>query len=336
MLPVVTPVAVEVGTDLIYEGPEEDWQVFKTYLSQMRDKIKDQTGVGVPGVRIRANETDLPGTTYVIMLDEVPIVSGKIEKDMRYCPAIPADLSALGIPTSEIVEVINPLTGNNGCWIGRDYWDLLADKKFDLWPDPILYMVNHLEAVIRRNLDMFFGIQEVENLLEYWEEIPEAASLIKAALPDSASRFQFARALRQLVKDRVPINHWEEILKAIEDLELATKDISELVYSMRLKLKEYLPGNSPKMNRIELTQQIEDQIAKWIHNVDDKKFFAIPPEETQDLLSEIRELVTWVNKHSVLVAQNTELRPYIRRLVELEFPDLMVISNEELLPQKGC
>ena len=44
------------------------------------------------------------------------------------------------------------------------------------------------------------------------------------------------------------------------------------------------------------------------------------------------ELVGTPDRKLVLVVQYAELRPFLRRLVELEFPHLMAISQEELLP----
>src|SRR5690606_932537 len=80
MLPVVTPLAMEVGAGLVplVEG-EKGSAVDRA--AEIRDRIVRSTGVRVPGVRFRGNDSDLPPDTYLLMLDEVPLVMGSIPED---------------------------------------------------------------------------------------------------------------------------------------------------------------------------------------------------------------------------------------------------------------
>ena len=158
--------------------------------------------------------------------------------------------------------------------------------------------------------------------------------MIKEVLPDQASRFRFARVLRALVKERVSITSWEDILETVRESGLATKNESEVVRLVRLKLREYLPGNTLGSRRLPLPPETERKIAPWIWRENGKAFLSLPPEETQELLSDIRGLVDPNDKKIVLVTHDAELRPFIRRLVELEHPDLMVISQDELISEE--
>ncbi|MCI0421739.1 MAG: FHIPEP family type III secretion protein, partial [Acidobacteria bacterium] len=177
MLPVVTPIAVEIGQRLIPEEAGSEWSLIKSYLPEMRDRIQNEMGVRVPGVRIRGNETDLPLDSYLIILDEVPIVMGYVEVTRRYCVASPETLQGLGIPDEALIESSHPLTGELGCWLEPDYWELVTSKGFELWAEPLVYMIYHLEAVLRRNLADFLGVQEVENLIESWEQTEKGEAL---------------------------------------------------------------------------------------------------------------------------------------------------------------
>ena len=334
MLPVVTPIAIEISQDLIPEGPDKDWALLQKYFPEMRQRIKEETGVNLPGVRVRGNEYGLPDETYIIMLDEVPLVSGNVRTKMCYCPVSLEKLQFLGIPDQLPEEAPHPLNGEPGCWVSRDHWEMITNKGLELWDDPLLYMVYHLEAVLRRNLADFLGIQAVENLLWDWEQAERGSSLIKEVLPDQASRFRFARVLRALVKERVSITSWEDILETVRESGLATKNESEVVRLVRLKLREYLPGNTLGSRRLPLPPETERKIAPWIWRENGKAFLSLPPEETQELLSDIRGLVDPNDKKIVLVTHDAELRPFIRRLVELEHPDLMVISQDELISEE--
>ena len=61
------------------------------------------------------------------------------------------------------------------------------------------------------------------------------------------------------------------------------------------------------------------------------------PEECQSLLSDIRNQIADYGSYKkiALMVQSAEARPFLRELTELEFPDLMIISQEEVLPESN-
>ena len=73
-------------------------------------------GVYIPGIRVRGNEGDLPADSYIIMLDEVPLVMGTIAIGQFYCPLPPAQLLAWGVPESDVTAYAQP-GGLPGCWV---------------------------------------------------------------------------------------------------------------------------------------------------------------------------------------------------------------------------
>jgi tetratricopeptide (TPR) repeat protein len=328
-LPIVNPIAVEIDMKVLPEGPDSEWKLFKTYIPDMRTRIQNDMGVKIPGIRIRGNDTDLQSGSYLIMLDEVPVQMGFLESDKVYCVASLETLEAIKIPESALLTKPHPLTAIPGFWVDNQYKDILIDNGYDVWDDPLLFMIYHLEAILRRNLAQFLGLQEVEKLLSQWQETEEG-DLVKAVLSNSEAKQYVARLLRALVKENVPVKSWEKIMEAIRDKELMENDINAMVNRVRLQLKEELPGNNAYTKLINLPFEIENQIANWIWPQNKKTYLAIPPEDTQELLSQIRELVNSNDVNQVLVVQKSEVRPFVRRLVELEYPFLMVLSQEEL------
>lgn len=331
--PIITPVVVEMARDLIPEDTGENWPVLKTYIPEMRERIEQEMGVVTPGVLLRARE-DLPGQNYLILLDEIPLVMGQAKIDERYCLAAPAELHQLGIPDQALLAAAHPVTGSPGCWVAREYWSTVVGRQLPLWEDPLQWMIVDLEAVLRANLADFLGVQEVENLIEKWANSESGAESITATLPDQASRLRFARVLRALVKEGVPITPWTEILAAAQNYASdhpGQSDLNQIVSAVRLQLKRLLTGNHPEAKRLELPSDLETLLSPWLQRQAGKTFLAMPPEETQDFLSAMRELIDSTSRNQVLVTRNAELRPFLRRLVELEFPRLAVMTQEELL-----
>jgi flagellar biosynthesis component FlhA len=114
-------------------------------------------------------------------------------------------------------------------------------------------------------------------------------------------------------------------------VELPHDDVHEAVRAVRCRLKPHLPGNSVRKGREFIPTCIENRVARWVVEQGSKLFLAIPPEETRALLSEFREFAQAHNDDAVIVRE-ARIRPFVRRLLELEFPHIVVLSEEELLP----
>src|SRR5262249_27378944 len=140
----VTPIAVEVASDLVPLVERKDSDELSEELSKLvadtRTSIRTQLGLNTPGIRFRGNEGDLPAGNYIIMINEVPRVLGKVFFDCRFFAASQEVLSRLdltGEPASD------PLTGEIGVWIGEAGWSKLQGEDFK-YQTPMQYMMWHL------------------------------------------------------------------------------------------------------------------------------------------------------------------------------------------------
>jgi hypothetical protein len=81
-----------------------------------------------------------------ILLDEIPAATGSVQPNMRFCPSSADRLVELGISTTSLIEAPHPLTAQPGCWVDRDSWDRVESLRVELWPDPLIDVVYHLES----------------------------------------------------------------------------------------------------------------------------------------------------------------------------------------------
>ncbi len=326
----VLPIILEIGEGLIPPDTSSNWVLLKSYIPEMRERIQHEMGVEISHVRVRLG--NLSWNEYNILLDENLFVwKGHVLLNNRYCPHSLEMLQALDIPKHALVEAQHPLTGASGCWIPPEYYDLVVNHKLELWTEPLVFIVSHLEAVIRRNLAKFLGMQEVDNLLDTWEQDAKNLSRIASMKHDGQAQWYIARVLRMLVQEQVPITKWQNIFEALQEPALMSGDSSELLRTVRLKLKQLLPGNTPMMERFELPPECENSLASGLRHEHGGTYFTAPPAETFQLLSLIREKVRSSGRNFVVVTRNAELRPFIWLLLEAEFPFLMVLSQEEAL-----
>src|SRR5262249_44049749 len=165
---VATPIALELGTKLVPEDAGDDWSLLTSQLPTMRNRVREKTGVRVPGVRVWLNETDWMSDCYRILLDEIPVVLGTVNPGKRYTPASPAALERIGIPAEAVEEAANPVNGEPGCWVAPDHWKRIEENGVELWADLLEFVTRNLEAVLLANLASFVGVQEVDNLIEEW------------------------------------------------------------------------------------------------------------------------------------------------------------------------
>ncbi len=332
----ILPIILEIGDELIPEDTRtENWSLFTRLIPEMRNRIKEEMGVTTTGIRVRhlsSVPSKLPSySDYRILLDEVPVMEGRVRLDRKFCPNTPEEIESAGIAIDKQERAENPHTGAMGYWLDEDSARQAIEHKLEIWDEPLSYVVQHLEAVLRRNLANFLGIQEVETILEEHAKTSEGEQQIASALPDRQTRVHFARLLRTLVKENTPITNIGEILQTFRELQLNSGNLDEAVRQFRLRNKSILPGNRPKVQRFELSPGWEEMVNGWVRMVDGKTKFTPPPDKAHELIQEIGQLVTSPNQNSVLVVRNHQTRPFLRRLLENRFPGLMVMSDEELV-----
>ncbi|RYE91828.1 MAG: EscV/YscV/HrcV family type III secretion system export apparatus protein, partial [Oxalobacteraceae bacterium] len=119
MLPVVTPIALEVAGNLIplVEDTGGGNRFLGEMVPMMRDGLFYELGVKFPGIRVRGNESDLAAGTYIIMINEIPLVSGNVALDKVLVNDTVDRLSLLNIQGE---EATNPANGSECAWIPQE------------------------------------------------------------------------------------------------------------------------------------------------------------------------------------------------------------------------
>jgi tetratricopeptide (TPR) repeat protein len=237
-VPLLTPIYLELGQALIPEDQStERWSLFTKLLPEMRTRIESDTGVKVPGVRVRPSE-ELDADEYRIMLDEVVVAWNAVRPGFRFSPASSSSLQEAGIPGSAMSRASNPRGGQEGHWVANEYADALIEADIELWPEPLTFSVYHLEEILRENLADFFGVQEAENVLATWT-IGDGVDQVTRTIPsDPRTRLRLARTLRSLVRLRLPIADAKGIAETFQSMAAKDRSIDEIVEALRVRSKQ--------------------------------------------------------------------------------------------------
>ncbi|MCA9553563.1 MAG: type III secretion system export apparatus subunit SctV [Myxococcales bacterium] len=334
MLPVVTPIALEVAADLIplVEDTGEGSKFLGEMIPMMRDGLFYELGVRFPGIRVRGNETDMPPGSYLIMINEIPLVMGTVSQDKVLVNDTVERLRLLNIDGE---PATNPANGNECAWVDAQYQDVAEQAGLTTW-DASGYIVLHLSSVLRKNGAEFVGIQETMNMLEQLEQAFPA--LVKETVPKVVSPFQLTDILRRLIEEEISIRDLRSILQALAEWGQVEHDTVMLTEYVRAALKRYI---SHKYTRGQntlivylLDPQIEETVRSSIQHTSSGSYLALEPEITQEILSAVRTEVGSLppTAQNPVILTTMEIRRYFRKLVELEFPHLAVLSYQELSP----
>jgi tetratricopeptide (TPR) repeat protein len=354
--PVATPIILEVAELIVpkVDSRSDGGTFLDEMIPAMQGRIEQSTGVRVPGVRGRRYKDAPTLSSYKISLNEVAVAHGILLMDKHYCRADPALLHAAGIAIVQAMS--DPRTGQAGAWIEPIYAEAAVTAGYAVLTDTDL-LIAHLESLLRQNLAMFLSIQEVDSLISkktrpqqqhrfYSPEPTNATSdgkeneasrdrevlqtLLANIAPeqDQEARICFARLLRALVRDGVPIVDWHTLLAALQGQGLTVANLDAAVRTSRSALKAYLPGNRPDTLRLPLPGSIEEAVARAINGNDS----LVSAPQFSDWLDTISSLLSVLPSQAVLVVQRQELRPIVRRMIRAAFPELMVVAEEELLP----
>jgi tetratricopeptide (TPR) repeat protein len=322
---------VEIGWGLVPEDTGPTWSLFSVEIPGMRSRVESELGVRVPGIWVRASN-DIATNGYGVLLNDFPFVRRvSVPLELRYSTAPPGALgSAEG--DGSVLATTDPVSGAPASWVTPAVGERLEREGFPAAREPLAYVVRHLEAVLRRSLPDFVGLDELERLLDPVLRSDRGAAAVAAAAPDPQGRVRLSRVLRALLRERVPITPIENVLHAVRhaDERNSGHTLDEVVRSVRLHLRDSLPGNAAEATRLTLPADLDAAVGRLLARGDDQTVVVTDPHAPQDVLWRIEELIGPAGPHAVLVTSDPILRPYLYRLMEPRLPTLTVLSQEEV------
>ena len=267
------------------------------------------------------------------MVNEIPLIMGSVDQDKCLVNDTPDRLRLLGIQAE---PAQNPANGNACAWVPVSEKATAEQSGLTTW-DAAGYIVLHLAAVLRKNANEFIGIQEAQNMLEQLEQAFPA--LVKEVVPKAVSIFQLTDIMRRLVEEEISIRDLRSVLQALAEWGPVESDTVMLTEYVRAALKRYVShkyarGQNTLIVYL-LDPQIEETIRSSVQHTSSGSYLALEPEITQEILTAVRNEVGNLppSAQQPVVLTTMEIRRYFRKLVELEFPHLAVVSYQELSPE---
>ncbi len=332
MVPLVVPVGVEMGPSLSEAclGEAGDGPLLEEEVPALRDELFVDLGLALPGVRARLGE-ELRDREYAIAIQEVPVARGEVPAGKVLALEEAAALGSLGVEAPD--PVIDPLTGLESCWI-----DEAAREAVEAAGIPVLeapaYVARHLGACVRRRAADFVGLQEVQAMLEQLERAYPA--LVRNVTPKPVSLPLLTDILRRLVEEGVSIRPMREILEALATYAPHERDpvsLTELVRSSLRRAITHQHAPDGVLDVYLLDPEIEQAVRESIQRTASGSYLAMPPDMANTVVASVKAQAPPNADGKRILLTQSDVRRFVRRLLETEMPDIVVLSYQELAPE---
>lgn len=327
------PVIIECGKGLTVEiqKAQKGQSFVDQMIPKMRQALYSDLGVRFPGVHVRTDSPILEPDEYSIHLNEVPIVRGKVLENSFLTNESEENLKRYNLQFS----VYKNSLGLPSLWVESKHKELLDKAGIKYW-NSLEVMILHLSYFFRHYANEFVGIQEVKSMLEFIEKsFPDLVKEVTRLIPLQKMTDIFKR----LIQEQVSIKDLRTILESLSEWAQTEKDTVLLTEYVRSSLKRYISykysqGQSVLSVYI-LDPEIEDMVRGAIKQTSAGSYLALDPDSVQLILQGVRTTVAPPppgGQPPVLLTA-IDVRRFVRKLIEMEFTDISVVSYQEIVPE---
>lgn len=329
-----SPISVEVGSAIIphVDDSQDSGRFINELIPLLRHGLYYELGVNFPGIQVRGQTIDMEPESYIININEVPVARGKV---MQNCILVGEPLEQLQLFNIQGKETIHPIDGSIVTWVNEAYKEVCIQAGFRMW-DISEYLILHLSYVLRKHAHEFLGLQEIQTLLNELEKSHPA--LVKELVPKVITVLQLAEIFQRLVQEEIAIRDLKNIFSTLAQWCEIERNTLILTEHIRSGLKRYVThkyaGHANSLAVYLLDPHIEDLIKDAIRTTEKGNYLALDPEITQELIESVgKEIASHPfppGAKPPVILTTAEVRRYFRKIIELEFPQLSVLSYQEL------
>lgn len=292
-------------------------------LAQVRAVVaalREEYGVPVPQPNARIVAA-LDEDEYRLTAFGARLASGRLRGDARLRPARVAHEG------NRLAGFYPPLAGE---WVGASGDDAPGEAALD----PAGVLAAHVRAALQRRMGGFIGIQETSHLFGRMQR--DYPDLVKEMLRVVAPQ-RVADVLRRLAEEGVPVRNLRDAFEAITDVGGREKDVVLLTEYVRVALKREIADRYADAERnlhvLLIHPELEDKLRQSVRVSGGASQLAIAPELAARLAGEVRaQLARQGEGVRPVLLCSLDVRRHLRKLLEVEFFELPVLSYQELAP----
>ncbi|MEA2785774.1 MAG: flagellar biosynthesis protein FlhA, partial [Candidatus Eremiobacteraeota bacterium] len=319
----VDALSIDVGADLYALLAPPNSEALLDRVADVRRALAAETGIVIPGVRLRDDPLRDP-RTYALRVRDRVVAEGIVRLDVLIAVAAPDVLAHIGgDPTTE------PVYGLAARWIAYDARER-AEQAGALTFDAISILGSHLAEIARAHAAELYGRQEFQTLVEHLRGL--VPSVVKDVggdvLPLAVAHRAFVHLLRERAWPRDPVAAFE----ALVDAAATTRDPRELAEAARRAIvpQQLRRDGARALRPLILDPAFEAELARmWSPDG------GLAPDPATAI--HVRETVARYAAsdacapHAVVVT--APLRPLLAEFLERSVPGVAVYAFAELPPE---
>ena len=327
------PVILEVSKSLsqLIRTDKTSGRFIEEMIPRMRHALYLDLGIRFPGVHVRLDSPTLSDDEYAILLNEVPIIRGKIIRDSVLTNESKETLKRYNLTYTESKNII----GNASLWVNKQYVEILKKAGIKFW-SPIEVIMLHLSYFYKTHAADFIGIQEMRAILEFVEKsYPDLAKEVTRLVPLQ----KLTEIFKRLVQEEVSIKDLRAILEALSEWGQTERDTVLLTEYVRSSLKRYISYKYSQGQSVLpaylLDPEIEDMVRSSIKQTSSGSYLALDPDSVQLVMQAFKSVIVPVPSGSqpAVLITNMDVRRFVRKLIENDYPEMPVVSFQEIIPE---
>lgn len=323
----IDPIEFEFGYGLIPLADANQGGDLLDRIVMIRRQLAVELGLVIPVVRIRDN-IQLQPNEYRLKIKGNEVARGELMLDhyLSMSPGVDDD-SIQGIDT------IEPSFGIPAKWITEDMKEQAEMSGYTV-VDPPSVVSTHITEVIKNHAHELLGRQETKQLVDHLKETYPI--LVEEVTPNPLSIGDIQKVLAKLLKERVSIRNLPIIFETLADYGKYTTDTDLLAEYVRQALAKQITNqykqNDEVIKVITLSGKVEKMIADSIQQTEHGNYLSIDPQDSQKILESMATIIEQVSlmEEQPIILCSPAIRMYVRQLTERYFPQVPILSYNEL------
>jgi flagellar biosynthesis protein FlhA len=323
----VDPLMVEVGLGLVKMVDGSSNSPLLQRINGIRKNLASQLGYFLPAVKVNDN-LQLKSREYSILIKGVEIARYELPAGQELAIASAGvDASVEGTPTKD------PAFGLAALWIPTDRAAHARSRGYTV-VDDVSVLGTHLSEVVRRHAHELFNRQDTKN---FCDRVAQSnPKVVEDLVPKMLSYAAVQRVLQNLLRERIPIRDSVTILEALSEAAQMTKNPVLLTEFVRQAIRRVIV--KPHLNQLGeipaffVEPATEQAVESAVEHSDHNSVLGLAPQSARDFVGRITRKLERPDS-TAIVLTNPSVRYFVKQLLESAFPDVSVLSHNEVPPE---
>jgi flagellar biosynthesis protein FlhA len=298
-------------------------------ITMVRRQLAGELGIVIPPIRIRDN-IQLKPNEYRLKIRTIIVGKGELMSG-AYLAMDP------GTVTKKVrgVATVEPAFGLPALWITESQKEAADMAGYTVVELPAV-LATHLTEIVKRHAHSLVSRQDVKNLLDSVKE--NNAAVVEELIPGMLSLGDIHKVLQNLLRERVSIRDLSHILETLADVAPKNKNTEVLTEYVRNGLSAQIcalfKDESGVIPVLTIDPSLEAKLESSLQETETGFRLALSPGDVGRIMEKVGAQIEKVKAKSevpIIICSPT-IRSQLKRLTETNYPDLVVLSYNEITP----